>query len=318
MTGARASDPGNPKYRICMSQDSGRKTIFFCDWDVMHSPTDSFLGKPLYFQGPITAGLSFPVKEVSKENYVDLSKLTPQSTYLPDVALKVICANLSPDLLLDNSSSPLQTLCLVKMDAVSEEISATDAIDRVLLAGTEPARVLADLLQIIPQSCRLGLVGYHALNPLHQDTELDIVVMGEDLEDLTAARRVTESLEPHRENRYVRTLWPLTRRTRQFGPIDFFFSTRHAPSALHEYLAEAEVLDWHYEFEDKIVDDAMSILAAPAWKLQGGAYLITVDGALRARFRNGNIVTGIGLLARTRSDDTAIVVQASTSIGVVR
>ena len=125
---------GEPKYRICKSPGSdGKKIVFFCDWDYIHSPKTTFLGKPVYFQQPKTANLPFHSKEIAEEIYLDLSKIRPQSLYSCDLGLKLTCENLASGLLINNSQSVLQTLCLVSMDCVVREIYSTFAKQELCL-----------------------------------------------------------------------------------------------------------------------------------------------------------------------------------------
>ncbi len=306
---------GDPKYRICSTSSYDKKVIFFCDWDVLWPPKETFLGKPIYFQSPRTAGLSFTVKRLVDGEYVDLLKISPQSTYLSDLALKLVCENLYPGLLRDNSSTPLHTLCLVPTSSIVQTISSTEALREVLGMAKGPGIILNKLRQYLPETCTLGVVGCHALNPESTDTELDVVVLADDLKELLKAREYISNLPSRLESRYIQTLWPLCSRTRDFGSIDWFFCTFDAPSLLHEVLAKAVIKEWHHEFQGVVTDDAQSILSTPVWKLDPERYLVTVDGALRGRFTAGDRLVGVGLLLELQPGIEAIVVQSDGNVG---
>lgn len=306
---------GDPKYRICSTGRSDKKVIFFSDWDVLWPPEETFLGKPIYFQSPRTAGLSFAVKRLIDGEYVDLLKMSPQSAYVSDLALKVICDNLYPGLLQDNSSTPLHTLCLVPTSSIVQTISSTEALNEVVGMAKDPGTILSKLGQFLPGACILGVVGVHALNPEYDGTELDVVVLADNLKELLKAREYISNLLCPVESPYIQTLWPLCSRTRDFGSIDWFFCTIDVPSSLHEALAKAVIKDWHHEFQGVVEDDVQSILSTPVWKLNPERYLVTVDGALRGRFTAGDRLAGVGLLVELKQGIEAIVVQSDGNIG---
>lgn len=312
--GSSCSIDGNPKYRICSDPISRRQVVFFCDWDIVHRPTNTFLGKPIYFEDVNTGFLPFTRKNIGASNYVDLAKLKPQLSYLSDLSLKLICLNVAPGLIRDNTESALQSLCLVSTESILEEVCSTCAIERTIEANLAPAAVVKDIRSRLPRGGQLGLVGYHALNPAEEGMDLDLVVLSDDIDYL---RNVYEDVAKTRQSSgYIRALWPLTTRTRGFGWIDWFFCTTRAPTRVHEGIAEAKVLDWHHEFEGYIADDALGMLAMPLWRLQDGTVLVTVDGSLRGRLRIGDRVIGVGILARPKGEDPVLVIQLSTNIAV--
>lgn len=305
---------GDPKYRICSSTPSGKKVVFFCDWDTLWPPKQSFLGKPVYFQcGPI-AGMPFRGKRILEEDYLDLLKLSPEDTYLSDLSLKLICENLHPGFLADNSHSALHTLCLVPTASIINTITSTEAAASLLNASRSPARILNLLRKLFSPKCTLGVVGYHALNPECEDIELDLVILADEVSDLLTARGVGKNLPSPLPSPYVTHLWPLCSRTQEYGTIDWFYSTRNPASELHKRLAWAPVKEWHHEFEGVVVDDSQSILSVPVWKLHDGTLLATVDGAVRGRFVNGDKVVGVGLLVDDPSKATVVMVQSGSNI----
>ncbi len=178
-----------------------------------------------------------------------------------------------------------------------------------------PGIILSKLRQYLPEACTLGVIGYHALNPEADNTELDVVVLADKLADLLKARACINNLATLVKSQYIQALWPLCSRTRDFGSIDWFFCTLDAPSLLHEALARAVIKEWHYEFEGVVTDDAQSILSAPVWKLDDEKYLVTVDGALRGRFTAGDRLAGVGLLVEPQPGIEAIVVQSDGNVG---
>ena len=152
----------------------------------------------------------------------------------------------------------------------------------------------------------MGIVGYHALNPRHEDGELDVVILAGRVEELVEAREKIASLEGTKESEYLQRLWPLSRRTVRFGSLDMFFCTRGVASTVHAHLTRAEVLEWHHEFAGVIADDSMSILPAAMWSLEDGRCLVTVDGALRGRFERGERVTGLGIFVCPIGDASVV------------
>jgi hypothetical protein len=260
--------------------------------------------------------MSFLPKTIKGESFIDMLKLSPHGTYLSDLALKLLCAAIAPELILDNSRSPLQTLCLVPMAAIQEEIGSFSAAQEAIRLNLTAGTVLREIRNQIDDTCELGLIGRHALDPACSDTELDVSLIASDLTQLHHALHRIRQMERHGESSWVRHMWPLTTRTKAFGIIDWFFCTVAAPSEIHATLSQAPILNPRYEFVGTIVDDSMAILSTPLWRLDDGTCLITVDGALRGRYCVGDRVAGIGLLAA--SEHSVVVIQSNENISLLR
>lgn len=132
-----------PKYRICQAKPphSG-KIIFFCDWDCIHEPSESFVGKPVYIQNLNTCGIGFQKKIVFGDLYYDFAKIKPESVYLCDLGLKSILANTVPSLLVNNGENNiLRTLCTVPMECVEYEIPSSLAKKKYYLNNQNFANI---------------------------------------------------------------------------------------------------------------------------------------------------------------------------------
>lgn len=309
---------GEPKYRICKCPGSDRKKIvFFCDWDYVHSPKTSFLGKPVYFQQPRTANLPFRTKEIAGEIYLDLSKIRPQGVYVCDLGLRLVCENLASGLLINNSQSVLQTLCLVSMDCVVREICSTSAKQELCLQNEKSKQIMETLQTYLGESYEFGIVGYHALNPLCDDNELDLVIIADTVEQLNLRRKEIDRMPNVRRSIYISEIWPLSKRTTNIGSLDFFYSTRNSPSQILSRLETARILELHFEFDSTIIDDSMGILGIPMWKTGDGSYIIGIDNALRGRLRISDRVIGIGISAMIDSEKVVIIQSAGNISHVV-
>ena len=172
---------GIPKYRICQSSH-GRKIVFFCDWDYIHLPNTSFIGKPMYFQEVSFPNLPFRLKEIYGEKYLDLLKLWPHSLYICDLGLKMICQTLASDLIKETNSNILQTLCLVPMNSVIREVSSMVASKYLAYYNKNYQKIIQILQEILGENYEFGIAGYHALDPLWDENEFDIVIIAETIE----------------------------------------------------------------------------------------------------------------------------------------
>lgn len=302
------------KYRICKSASSNRKVVFFCGYDILHPPQHSFLGKPIYFSSVETAEMDFTVKSIRGEQYKDLFKLSPQSSYLSDLSLKLLCKNLLPEIILDNSKSPLQTLCEVDKRSIEFEVSSIAEFKNLLGRNNRCSDILKNIQLCTPDFTEFGLVGYHALNPDADNEELDIVFYAKNIEQLIEIRKIIEKFELASDTPYVTNLWPLSRRTKNIGSLDMFFSTTDIPTSIHRDIANGIIINLHEEFHGKIVEDSMSIITPPLWRLDYGRWLFTVDGALRGRFSTGDVVAGVGLSIRTQDNSNVIIAQLGENI----
>lgn len=317
MLGNRNELLGEPKYRICKSPGSdGNKIVFFCDWDCIHSPKTTFLGKPVYFQQPKITNLPFHSKEIAGEIYLDLLKIKPQSLYTCDLGLKLICENLASELLINNSKSVLQTLCLVSMKCVVREIYSTFAEQELCLQNEKFKQILETLKSYLGESYELGVVGYHALNPLCDDNDLDLVIITDTIEQLNLSREKIDRIPNLRYSTYISEIWPLSKRTTDIGSLDFFYSTRNSPSKILSSLENALILELHFEFDSTIVDDSMGILGTPIWKTEDSFYIIGIDNALRGKLRVGERVTGIGISAMVENEKV-VIIQSMRNISYV-
>lgn len=307
-------DLADHKYRVCTSSSQiANKVVFYCELDQLHEPTFSFLGKPIYFQSPKIANLSFPTQTILDEDFVNISRISPQSVYLTDLGLKTLCANLAPDLVLDNSSTPFQTICEVPISSVIHTFSSKETFYGMIQSGTKSAELLNELVRYFPQYCNFGVVGRHTFMPSYQGDEIDLVLFARDLETLTEIRRITSKLSAL-DSKYVAELWPLTSRTTDFGVLDFFFHPETLPHPLFSNVAHSIILDYHHEFDAVVEDDFMSILPSPAWRLSDRKYLLSVDTAMRGRIKAKDCVTGVGLLCEPIRGTEVIVIQDASNI----
>lgn len=302
------------KYRICKSASSDDRVVFFCDCDTLHKPGHSFLGKPIYFSSAKTAGMGFTLKSIRGEQYMDLSKLSPQSAYLSDLSLKLLCINLLPDIILDNSKSPLQTLCEVDIKSIEFEVSSVEVFKTLIEQNGKYSEILKDIRTFTPSYAEIGLVGYQALNHYEENEELDIVFFAENVDHLIKIKENFQTLELISDTPYVKNLWPLSGRTKVFGSIDLFLVMTDTPTSIHRHVATSNITNLHEEFHGKIIDDSMSILTHPLWRLEDGRWLFTVDGALRGRFRTGDEVVGVGISITTQDNSKVIIIQLGENI----
>jgi hypothetical protein len=154
-----------PKYRICkIKAPNESRVIFFCDWDCMHKPSESFVGKPVYIQKLNTGGIGFRKKSIFGNLYYDFAKVKPEGVYLCDLGLKTILANIAPSLLINNRNSILSTLCMVPIECVENEVPSSLAKNIYYEHNRNFANICDKLEEILPYNCELGLVGYQALN----------------------------------------------------------------------------------------------------------------------------------------------------------
>lgn len=282
---------GEPRYRICRDA-SGRHVIFFCDWEGYSREPSYFYGKPIYFEYVNGVFLPFFKKTIGSVDYIDMAKTNPGMNHLGDIALKLLAIHAVPGILFNNFGTPLQTLCMVKSDSVIAEIGCVSTCRHLEIDNSEFSKTCSLLMDILPSGCELGLVGSSALCNVIRD-DLDFVVLADSVTILNKAKKVIDGLVDQNESEYVRNLWPLTRRTKYYGVIDFFYSLR-TPNVV-ESLCSKQIDDPECEFEEVVADDNCGILGVPSWRLEDGRQLISIDNALRGRIWKGMHVCGIGL-----------------------
>lgn len=309
---------GEPKYRICSPPNStDANVVFFCDWDYVHSPETSFIGKPIYFQSGKDTQLPFRSKQIMGEIYSDMSKIRPQSLYVCDLGLKLLCETMAPGLLLDNSNNVLQTLCLVPTGSVIQTISSRLAREELVSKNPRFKKVLQGISLYLGKSYTLGVVGYHALNPLCDDDELDLVVIADTIEQLNDAKRKIDQIHDVEYSGYLSQIWPLSKRTSKFGSLDLFWCTANCPSPILLNIESAEIITHHFEFDSVVIDDSMGILGTPIWKTEGGEYLLGLDNALRGRLHTADHVVGVGVAAQLVGGEFAIIIQSEKNVSHV-
>lgn len=307
-----------PKYRICeIPQHNNLGVIFFCDWDRLHEPDSSFLGKPIYFTAANTANLPFRKKRVLAKEYHDLTKTYPHGVQLGDLGLKMLLAGFAPGWMLDNSTTALHTLCLVSKQCVVTEIASTMASRTLRERNPQCSATLSKLDNVLPPNCELGVVGYHALDPACTDGELDVVIIADNLQELHKAKAKVEAMEQLGSTPYLATLWPLSRKGKSgLVSMDFFYCAREAQHGLLRGLEKATILETRHVFEGTVADDTSAIEGTPTWALANGVTLIGLDNALRGRLHSGDRVAGLGVLVCI-GGSKAIVVQAAGNLAQV-
>jgi len=173
-----------------------------------------------------------------------------------------------------------------------------------------------DIRGHLGESYELGVVGYHAVNPLCDDNELDLVIIADTVEQLNLSRKKIDHMPNVRYSTYISEIWPLSKRTTDIGSLDFFYSTRNSPSKILSNLENARILELHFEFDSTIIDDSMGILGTPMWKTEDSFYIIGIDNALRGRLRIGDRVVGIGISAMVENEKV-VIIQSTGNISYV-
>ena len=309
---------GEPKYRVCsLPNSTDANVVFFCDWDYIHPPEASFIGKPIYFQLGKNTQLPFRSKEIMGEVYLDISKIRPQSLYVCDLGLKLLCETIAPGLLLDNGNSVLQTLCLVPTSSTIRTIPSMLAREELVSKNPRFKKILEEIKRYLGKAYTVGVVGYHALNPLCDDNELDLVVIADTIEQLNDAKRRIDEIHDIEHSGYLSEIWPLSKRTNNLGSLDLFWCTAACPSPILLNIESAQIMTHHFEFDSIVIDDSMGILGTPIWKIEKGEYLLGLDNALRGRLHTRDHVVGVGVAAKLAGGEFVVVIQSDKNISYV-
>lgn len=283
------------KYRICKSSN-GRHVIFGCDYDSFMEPSTHFFGCPIYIESAPTAGLSLGSTTIGGIDYVGVTHLKPESTYLSSIALKLLCKSLNPDLVIDTTTSPARTQCLVPSSSVVRTIYSLNNPTNTINAGLFHERL--ELIKSVfdEHQIQSGIIGSQLFsNSMVND--LDIVLIGAEVSHLQLAWTSIRSLLFDNSNSYIHELWPLTIRGTDGSSIDFFFNPIHVPD-YYAHLYESTILNRSFEFHETINDNSNSFLSIPRWGTESSIEIVSMDNTLRGRFKKGTTVIGKGVLRR--------------------
>ena len=301
------------KYRICISNSSGLKAVFCCEYDQLHLPKKTFIGKPIYLQGINKNGLSFPQETILGDHYTNISRTSPQSIYLTDIGLKLLCQQKCPDLVLNNSSTVFQTYCEVPTNTIIETVSSLDIFKKVIESKTCKSQILTSLMDIFPRDTLFRIIGKHSFNPLHEGNELDLTLYSKNLNELKTNFKIFKKLSDIKSS-YINNLWPLTIRSKVYGTIDFFFHLVELPDHPYKNISCAKIINENYEFYLTVIDDDLSILPLPCWILSKNKLLLSTDTALKGRIKKGDTVTGVGILCVSPDNNEMIIVPTDRNI----
>jgi hypothetical protein len=267
----------------------------------------------VYFENVSLGCMPFVRKRIGDRDYFDMAKTSPRFLPVSDIGLKLILANLDRHILLDNSGSPLSSLCLVRTGAVVDE---TDSLSAAIRAESVPElnAALSIVKAVLPMDCTLGLVGYGALEML-LGGDLDIVVSALSLDRLHAARAAIAGLAGRGESSYLEYLWPLSRRLANASLDCFYVLTGGHP--IYAELEHARILNPCFEFDQVVSEHDEGILGTPMWELESGLILVSIDNGLRGRFRRGDRLVGRGIHSVVAGREV-VVVQSSETLTVIR
>ena len=304
-----------PKYRLCTST-SGASVMFFCDWDWLFPPGSTFLGKPQWFDARFWRVKNSGSKPVIVHGIemIDLLKHISPLSYTQDRGVKLICRLVAPDIVL-RDRFPAWNLCEVPAFSVVETFYSTHLALRSRRRSDICNSRLQALEEVLPDCIKVGLLGSAAFTPENtSDADLDVVLVGPTVEQLTSIVTDLASRSSPPLDQYQRTLWPLSFRSPPTGAVDIFCS----PLALPEWIPVTKPRR-HIELSDvtfsaHIEDDKYGILGAPIWQIAPRKILLSTDNALRGRFRTDDVVVGHGIAVRGLRRQTLFVVD-STLIG---
>jgi len=299
------------KYRICISKVTGRKVIFWCEYDAIWNDSKSFLGKPMYFSNLNT--LPYDKVTIFGTEYVNLWKLSTPLIYLQNGALRTLCYLLAPDLMLTSDVPFCRSLCVVPVSNVVETISSRNVYDKLISGQNQLGEKVRRIVAFLGRRCNFGIVGGQALNISPPTNDLDIVVYSDTLSDLSKVLERFWSLNFQTD--YLKELWPLSIRHPTWGNIDLFPELSSAPPFFKQ-LTSCTVLHENFEFTGTITNDELGFLATPTWGIDSSAYMISTDTALKGRLRCGYQVGGIA--TKTITKDGTVILQIDSSKDIYR